>query len=90
MVLTTALQNLRDTGRLLRTSIFSLLTNDLLRLAVADFLMVASTALSLPMQKMYQKGYMKWEREGYVIQSVLQFAWLMGWVYMPFYLNWQW
>lgn len=90
MVLTAALRNLRDRGTLLQTSIFSLLTADLQRLALADALMVASTAVSLPMQRMYERGTLDWARTGQWLQHFWQGVWLGCWIYLPFYLNWQW
>ncbi|KAG0123942.1 MBOAT, membrane-bound O-acyltransferase family-domain-containing protein [Tuber indicum] len=77
MVLTTALRNLKDTRRVLRTSIFSMFTKAPLELAIADLFMFLSTIWS-------------WGRSGYMLQHVLQAVWLAGWVHLPFHLEWQW
>jgi sterol O-acyltransferase len=89
MVLTTALRNLKETGKVLRTSIFSLFVNAPLELAIADLAMVLSAGFCLPMQQKLVKSW-DWARGGYLIQHTLQAVWLGAWVYLPFYLKWQW
>lgn len=90
MVITTGLRNVKETGRVLRTSIFSLFTVDLQNLALADMLMVLSTAMCLPLQRWFEKGTLSWDNGGYLLQHFLQSIWLGVWVYLPFYLNWEW
>ena len=90
MVLTAGLKNLKDTRKILRTSIFPLFTNALWELAFAELAMASSTFMCLPIQQLVQKGTLNWEREGYLLQHMIQSIWLGIWVYLPFYLQWEW
>lgn len=90
MVITASLRNLRDTRSILRTSIFSLFTERLWELALAEIAMVGSTILCLPIQQLVQRGVLKWESEGHLLQHLLQSIWLGVWVYLPFFMQWEW
>lgn len=90
MVLTTALRNLKETGQIVRTSIFSLFALAPAELAAAELLMVLSTIICLPLQKIFQCNTISWGKIGYLMQHVVQSLWLGVWVYLPFYLHWQW
>lgn len=92
MVITTMLRNIKDTGFPFRAGVWSLLTERVWQLALSDGAMVLSTALSLPLHKMFRnsKGWLRWERGGMAIQSIYQAAWLALWVNWPFMLNWTW
>lgn len=90
MVITASLKNLRDTRWILRTSIFSLFTERLWELGLAEASMVGSTVMCLPIQKFVQRGALCWQREGYLLQHLLQSVWLGIWVYLPFYMGWEW
>lgn len=82
MVITTMLRNLRETGYPLSLRQWGLFKANIWELALSDLLMTASTALSLPMHKLYKdsKGWLKWNRGGIVVQSLLQAVWLLFWV----------
>ncbi|KAI4179315.1 MAG: hypothetical protein L6R41_007911 [Letrouitia leprolyta] len=92
MVITTMLRNIKDTGFPFRAGVWSLLTERVWQLALSDGAMVLTTALSLPLHKMFRnsKGWLRWERGGMAIQSIYQAAWLVLWVNWPFMLNWTW
>ncbi|KAH7309591.1 MBOAT family protein [Stachybotrys elegans] len=91
MGITTMLRNWKDTGYPLRVQIWSLFTVKLWHLALADFLMVASTAVSLPLHRaMRRGGIMAWRKAGIAIQSVYQAVWLSVWIVIPFWLEWTW
>lgn len=92
MVVTTALKNIKETGYPLRTQVYELLSRNVLTLAVADGLMVISTAASLYFQKLFrnQKGIFQWRKAGIWIQSIYQIGWLFVWVEGPFVLDWTW
>lgn len=90
MVLTTALRNLKDTGKVLRTSIFSLFVNTPLELGAAELAMALSVVFCLPLQKAVMRGTVSWGTWGSYLQHVLQAIWLAIWVYTPFFLKWQW
>ncbi|KAA8912710.1 MBOAT, membrane-bound O-acyltransferase family-domain-containing protein [Sphaerosporella brunnea] len=89
MVLTTALRNLKETGKVLRTSIFSLFVNAPLELAIADLAMVLSCGFCLPAQQRLVKAG-DWAKVGCLLQHATQAVWLAVWVYLPFFLGWQW
>ncbi|CCC10718.1 hypothetical protein SMACR_04443 [Sordaria macrospora] len=94
MAITTGLRNIKDTGYPLRVQIWGLFTVKLWHLAVADFLMVATTAVSLPLHKVFRAaptgGVLTWAKGGMVIQSIYQAAWLTVWIIIPFWLEWTW
>ncbi|KAJ6258419.1 hypothetical protein Dda_6459 [Drechslerella dactyloides] len=92
MVLTTGARNVKETGRVFRTSIFSLFTEDLQVLALSDLLMVASTSLTLPLHLNWRKRPFNvgWGNGGYVCQYILQLVWLAMWVFWPFARGWVW
>ncbi|KAL6900358.1 putative membrane bound O-acyl transferase [Trichoderma evansii] len=94
MGITTMLRNMKDTGYPLRVQIWALFADKLWHLAVADFLMVASTAVSLPLHRwtrtMPSGGVWSWNRGGMAIQSVYQVFWLAFWIGVPFWLEWTW
>ncbi|CAJ2508284.1 Uu.00g094700.m01.CDS01 [Anthostomella pinea] len=92
MGITTGLRNYKDTGYPLRLQIWGLFTVKLWHLAIADFLMVASTAIILPLHRKSRSshGAMTWKTGGKAIQSVYQVVWLAFWITVPFALQWTW
>ncbi|KAI0884062.1 MBOAT-domain-containing protein [Annulohypoxylon maeteangense] len=92
MGITTMLRNYKDTGYPLRVQIWTLFTIKLWHLAVADLLMVTSTAISLPLHKIFRssQGALTWKKGGVAIQSIYQVLWLAFWIAVPFVLNWTW
>ncbi|KAI0847220.1 MBOAT, membrane-bound O-acyltransferase family-domain-containing protein [Daldinia vernicosa] len=92
MGITTMLRNYKDTGYPLRVQIWTLFTVKLSHLAVADFSMVASTAVSFSLHKLFRssQGPLRWNKGGRAIQSIYQVVWLAFWIAIPFILNWTW
>ncbi|KAH6889797.1 MBOAT, membrane-bound O-acyltransferase family-domain-containing protein [Thelonectria olida] len=94
MGITSMLRNIKDTGFPLRVQIWGLFTVKLWHLAVADFLMVATTAISLPLHRASRRAAsgsgMTWSRGGMALQSIFQVAWLSLWVAVPFLFEWTW
>ncbi|KAH6641387.1 MBOAT, membrane-bound O-acyltransferase family-domain-containing protein [Chaetomium tenue] len=94
MAITSMLRNIKDTGYPLRVEIWSLFTVKLWHLAIADFLMVATTAVSLPLQHLVRAapngGRLTWAKGGMAIMSVYQVLWLAFWIAVPFLLGWTW
>jgi sterol O-acyltransferase len=94
MAITSMLRNIKDTGYPLRVEIWSLFTVKLWHLAIADFLMVATTAVSLPLQRIFRAapngGLLTWAKGGMAIMSVYQVLWLALWIAVPFVLGWTW
>ncbi|KAH8595767.1 MBOAT, membrane-bound O-acyltransferase family-domain-containing protein [Bisporella sp. PMI_857] len=92
MVVTTMLRNVKDTGYPMRMQIWALFTVKVWELALADFLMVASTAVSLPLHRLFRSktaGW-RWFGPGVVIQSLYQAIWFSIWVAIPFLRQWTW
>ena len=94
MAITTMLRNIKDTGYPLRVEIWSLFTVKLWHLAVADFLMVATSSIALPLHRIFRAapsgGALTWARGGMAIMSVYQVVWLAFWIAVPFVLDWPW
>ncbi|KAJ6119999.1 Sterol O-acyltransferase [Penicillium sp. IBT 18751x] len=92
MVVTTVLRNVKDTGYPLRVRVWSLLGANVWELALSDLVMVASSALVLPMHKLYRSGprWLRWVRGGVIMQSVGEAIWLAVWVNWPFMRIWTW
>jgi sterol O-acyltransferase len=94
MGITSMLRNMRDTGFPLRFQIWSLFTVKISHLAIADFLMVASTAVSVPLHRRVRRqpagSPWTWKRGGMALQSVYQIVWLSVWIVTPFWLEWTW
>jgi sterol O-acyltransferase len=94
MAVTSMLRNIKDTGYPLRVEIWSLFTVKLWHLAIADFLMVATTAVSLPLHRVFRAaptdGSLTWAKGGMAIMSIYQVLWLALWIAVPFLLDWAW
>lgn len=94
MGLTTMLRHMKDTGYPFTFQIWHLFTVKLWHLAIADFCMVATAAVSLPLHRAFrsapQDGFWTWKRGGMAAQSVYQLLWLGTWAAVPFWLEWTW
>lgn len=94
MGITTMLRNFKDTGYPLRVQIWGLFTVKTWHLGVADVLMVASSAVSLPLHRVFRaapaKSSLTWSKGGMVIMSVYEVVWLAVWISVPFLLDWTW
>lgn len=85
MAITTMLRNIKDTGYPMRVEIWQLFTVKVWELALADALMVASTAISLPLHKLFRSATgkklgLRWAGGGMAVQSLYQAGWLAFWV----------
>ncbi|KAL8948228.1 MAG: hypothetical protein Q9222_005564 [Ikaeria aurantiellina] len=92
MVITTMLRNIKDTGFPFRVGVWGLLVERVWQLALSDGVMIASTALSLPLHRLFRNnnGWLWWERGGVAVQSLYQILWLTFWIRWPFMLAWTW
>lgn len=88
MVITTMLRNIKDTGYPMRIKIWSLFTENTWQMALSDLAMVASTAVSLPLHRMFRSKnrLLQWHWGGMVIQSIYQVVWLVFWITYVDYL----
>jgi sterol O-acyltransferase len=82
MVFTTVLRNIKDTGYPLRVKMWTLLSANTWQLGLSDGVMVLSTGLCVPLQKIFRKhkGLLRWSKGGIVVQSLFQAAWLALWI----------
>jgi sterol O-acyltransferase len=92
LVITAVLRNIKETGYPLRVQVYHILSKNVLALALSDAAMVGTTALSIPLQRLYRSGwtFFQWRYGGFWIQSVFQLGWLALWVEWPFLLKWTW
>ena len=94
MAITSMLRNIKDTGSPMRVQIWGLFTVNLWHLAIADFMMVASTAVSLPLHRVFRaapaRGALTWAKGGVALMSLYQAVWLAFWISVPFVLEWAW
>jgi sterol O-acyltransferase len=94
MAITTMLRNMQETGYPMRVQIWTLFTVKWYELALADGLMVLSTALALPMHKMFRAAKagsaMTWAKGGIAIQSLFEVSYLAIWIAVPFMFDWTW
>lgn len=82
MVITTMLRNVKEAGYPFLFRQRALMTENLRDMAISDFMMVASTAISLPLHTLFasSNGLLRWKNGGKWIQSAFQAAWLLYWV----------
>ena len=85
MAITTMLRNIKDTGYPMRVEIGQLFTVKVWELALADGLMVFSTAVSLPLHRLFRsqlgnKLGLRWQGGGMALQSMYQLVWFAFWV----------
>lgn len=92
MVITTMLRNFSEFGYPLHFRQYETFTANIWELALADLLMVASTALTIPLHLLFKNstGILRWEVGGVWIQSLFQLIWFAGWCSFPFYRHWTW
>ncbi|ROW16031.1 hypothetical protein VPNG_02523 [Cytospora leucostoma] len=94
MGITSMLRNIKETGWPFRVQIWTLFTIKWWHLGLADFAMVASASLGLPLQQYVRKqepgSAMTWAKGGMAIQSVYEVLWMAFWVAVPFLLDWTW
>lgn len=82
MVITTVLRNLKETGYPFVFRQRQLLVENIWELALSDLMMAGSTAVSLPLHKLFASSnrWLSWKRGGIWVQSIVQAAWLVYWV----------
>lgn len=94
MGITAMLRNTKDTGYPFTFEIWGLFTVKLWHLAIADFLMVAGTAVCLPMHRFMRdrsaESFWTWKKGGMAVQSIYQILWMGVWIVIPFWLEWTW
>ena len=86
MVITSMLHNLRESGRLLNFRQWPLFTQNIYELGALDLLMSLSTGVNLPLNMLYKNssGFLRWDKGGMYLQSVVQAIWLWTWIATSF------
>jgi len=80
MVITSMLRNMTETGYPFQMRQWALFKEKVVELGLVDGAMVFSTALSLPLQRLFLKqGSLRWNTSGIAIQSIFQATWLAFW-----------
>jgi sterol O-acyltransferase len=87
-----SLHNYRDYGSILGTNQMGkmMFSHDLFVLGLTDGVMCAACAVTMLLQLLVQKGWLHWERGGWIIQNMWQSAYLgavVGWTY---FREWPW
>ncbi|KAF2875498.1 MBOAT, membrane-bound O-acyltransferase family-domain-containing protein [Massariosphaeria phaeospora] len=92
MVITAGLRTYKETGYLVKMRQWDLFTEKIWELGLSDGAMVGSTAVSLPLHKLYMnsRGPFRWSKLGMAIQSIYQAVWLAFWTSFPFVRDWSW
>ncbi|KAF3008484.1 hypothetical protein E8E13_004972 [Curvularia kusanoi] len=92
MVITSMLRQVKETGYPFQITQWDLFKEKLWEVGLVDGAMVGSTALALPLQKLFLhgKGPLRWGQLGMAIQSVYQVFWLSFWCTYPFIRDWSW
>ena len=87
-----SMHNYRDYGSILGTNQMMkiMFSHDVFVLGLTDGVMFVTTAVSFFIQKLVLKGWLRWDREGWVIQNLWQSLYLgcvVGWTY---HREWPW
>ena len=90
MVLTSMLRQVKETGYPFQITQWDLFKEKLWEVGLVDGAMVGSTAVALPLQKLFLKGPLRWSKLGMAIQSLYQVFWLSFWCTYPFIRDWSW
>ncbi|KAF1925527.1 sterol O-acyltransferase 1 [Didymella exigua CBS 183.55] len=92
MVITSMLRQVKETGYPFQIRQWNLFREKVWELGLVDGAMVGSTALALPLQKLFLngKGSLRWSQLGMAIQSIYQAFWLSFWCTYPFIRDWSW
>jgi sterol O-acyltransferase len=92
MVITTMLRNIKETGTPIQARPWALFTVNAVQLGLSDAVMVLSTAVVLPMQRIFREstGVLRWSKLGMPIHVVFEAIWLTLWVNWPFMMSWTW
>jgi sterol O-acyltransferase len=87
-----AAQNYRDLGSMFgRAEILHLMVDrDLFVMLTTDGLMCISTTFCLLLQRCISRGYLTWDRSGWIIQSLWEIIFTVAFIWISFYREWSW
>jgi sterol O-acyltransferase len=92
MFVRVSMHNYRDYGNILGSNqiMKMMFSHDIFILGLTDGVMCASTAQGLLFQRLVHKGWLRWERGGWIVQNIWQSMYLaavIGWTY---FRDWPW
>lgn len=92
MVFNSGLKNYRDYGSILGPNevMKLMMSRDLYVLGLTDGVMYLATFEAWFLQKLVQKGWIRWSRSGWVLQNLWQMAYLGAFVGWTFVRDWPW
>ncbi|KAL1636089.1 Sterol O-acyltransferase 2 (Sterol-ester synthase 2) [Neofusicoccum ribis] len=92
MVFSNMVRHLRETGYPLSIRQWNTFTANIWEMGLSDLIMCASTAISMPLHKLYDssKGDLRWSKSGMLVQSIFQSVWIVFWTLWPFVRGWTW
>lgn len=92
MVVSNMVGHYKETGYPLSIRQWNTFTANIWEMGLSDLIMVASTAISMPLHKLYDSGSaeLRWSKNGMLIQSIFQGVWLIFWTLWPFVRGWTW
>lgn len=92
LLLRVGAQNYRIHGSVLGRAelIHMMFDRAVIDMGLTDGVLVASTVVGLLLQKLVAKGYINWNRSGWIIQNIWQTCYLAAFVGWTFYREWPW
>ncbi|KAH7047504.1 MBOAT, membrane-bound O-acyltransferase family-domain-containing protein [Macrophomina phaseolina] len=92
MVFSNMVRHYKETGYPLSIRQWNTFTANIWEMGLSDVIMCASTAVSLPLHKLYDssKGDLRWSKNGMLVQSIFQGVWIVFWTLWPFVRGWTW
>ena len=87
-----SMHNYRDYGSILGTNqiMNMMFSHDVFLLGITDGVMCVTTAVSLIFQKLVHKGWIHWEKGGWILQNLWQSAYLGGVIGWTYFREWPW
>ncbi|KAK3703072.1 Sterol O-acyltransferase 2 (Sterol-ester synthase 2) [Vermiconidia calcicola] len=87
-----SMRNYRDYGSILGTNQMMkiMFSHDLFLLGITDGVMCVATAQTLVFQKMVHKGWLRWEKGGWLVQNLWQSLYLAAIVGWTYFREWPW
>ena len=87
-----SMHNYRDYGSILGTNQMMkiMFSHDVFVLGITDGVMFVATAMSYFIQKLVLKGWLRWDREGWLIQNLWQSLYLASVVGWTYFREWPW
>ena len=87
-----SMHNYRDYGNILGTNqiMKMMFSHDVFIMGLTDGVMCISTAQGLLFQRLVHKGWLRWERGGWIVQNLWQSMYLAAVIGWSYYREWPW